>query len=226
LSRSPIPNDRTPGAAGASSPAAAPAPAEPPDDALAVCSTSAAARLLGVSSTTVQIMVERGELRAWKTRGGHRRISLASLQALRDARVRAASGRDSRAPLVVLVVEDDPAQRRLYDATITGWALPVHLLLAVDTIDALLLAGRHRPDVLVTDLPTRPVDGLEMLRRLRARAEFDATALVIVSALDDAQIAARGGLPEGAVHYRKPIPFDTLRGFLEASALRKRRDGA
>jgi DNA-binding response OmpR family regulator len=102
----------------------------------------------------------------------------------------------------------------------------VHLLLAVDTIDALLLAGRHRPDVLVTDLPTRPVDGLEMLRRLRARAEFDATALVIVSALDDGQIAARGGLPEGAVHYRKPIPFDTLRGFLEASALRKRRDGA
>jgi excisionase family DNA binding protein len=203
----------------------APDPSDPPpDDALAVCSTSAAARLLGVSNTTVQIMVERGELRAWKTRGGHRRISLASLQALRDARLRAATGRDSRSPLVVLVVEDDPAQRRLYDATITAWALPVQLLLAVDTIDALLLAGRHRPDVLLSDLPARPVDGVEMLHRLRARAEFDETVLVVVSALDDAQIAARGGLPAGTVHYRKPIPFDTLRGFLEASALRKRRD--
>lgn len=203
----------------------APDPSDPPpDDPLAVCSTSAAARLLGVSNTTVQIMVERGELRAWKTRGGHRRISLASLQTLRDARLRAATGRDSRSPLVVLVVEDDPAQRRLYDATITAWALPVQLLLAVDTIDALLLAGRHRPDVLLSDLPTRPVDGVEMLHRLRACAEFDETVLVVVSALDDAQIAARGGLPAGTVHYRKPIPFDTLRGFLEASALRKRRD--
>lgn len=207
----------------AGSPAAVPTP--PSGDPPAVCSTSTAARLLGVSSTTVQIMVERGELRAWKTLGGHRRISLASVQALCEARAHAASGRDSRALLAVLVVEEDPAQRRLYDATLSGWALPLHLLLAVDTIDALLLAGRHRPDVLVTDLPTRPIDGLEMLRRLRARGEFDATALVVVSALDDAQIEARGGLPAGAVRYRKPIPFDTLRGFLEASVLRKQRAG-
>jgi CheY-like chemotaxis protein len=92
------------------------------------------------------------------------------------------------------------------------------------TIDALLLAGRHRPDVLLSDLPSRPVDGVEMLHRMRAHAQFDETVLVVVSALDDAQIAARGGLPAGTVHYRKPIPFDTLRGFLEASALRKRRD--
>ncbi len=201
-------------------------PSRLPDEGLAVCSTSAAARLLGVSNTTVQIMVERGDLLAWKTRGGHRRISVDSLQALRGARVRAASGHDSRAPLIVLVVEADPAQRRLYDDTLTGWGLPVRLLLAADTFDALLLAGRHRPDVLVTDLPTRPVDGLEMLRRLRIRAEFDATALVVVSALDDAQIAARGGLPGGVVHYRKPIPFDMLRGFIEASALQKQRVSA
>ncbi|MFM8557014.1 MAG: excisionase family DNA-binding protein [Betaproteobacteria bacterium] len=35
-----------------------------------VCTTSEAARRLGVSSTTVQVMVERGELKAWRTRGG------------------------------------------------------------------------------------------------------------------------------------------------------------
>jgi excisionase family DNA binding protein len=38
------------------------------------------AHLLGVSVRSVQLMVDRGELEAWKTSGGHRRIARASVQ--------------------------------------------------------------------------------------------------------------------------------------------------
>ena len=40
------------------------------------CGTTEAARILGLSVGTVQSLVERQELMAWKTRGGHRRIAM------------------------------------------------------------------------------------------------------------------------------------------------------
>lgn len=44
------------------------------------CGTSYASKVLGISIGTVQGLVERNELRAWRTNGGHRRISLKSIQ--------------------------------------------------------------------------------------------------------------------------------------------------
>lgn len=49
-------------------------------------STKQSAELLNVSLGTVQKMVESGELLAWKTRGGHRRILVASLQKMLNVR--------------------------------------------------------------------------------------------------------------------------------------------
>jgi excisionase family DNA binding protein len=49
-------------------------------------STKESANLLNISLGTVQKMVESGELLAWKTRGGHRRILVSSLQAILERR--------------------------------------------------------------------------------------------------------------------------------------------
>lgn len=44
------------------------------------CSTRDVARVLGLAVRSVQLMVDRGELDAWKTPGGHRRIARASVE--------------------------------------------------------------------------------------------------------------------------------------------------
>lgn len=44
-------------------------------------STSKAATILGVSATLVKSLVDERKLQAWKTQGGHRRISLESIEA-------------------------------------------------------------------------------------------------------------------------------------------------
>ena len=44
------------------------------------CSTREVARVLGMAVRSVQLMVDRGELEAWKTPGGHRRIARASVE--------------------------------------------------------------------------------------------------------------------------------------------------
>jgi CheY-like chemotaxis protein len=66
------------------------------------------------------------------------------------------------------------------------------------------------------------MDGFEFLRRLRAVPEYRTMAIVVSSALGDEDLEARGGLPAGTVRYTEPLPLDTLRGFVEACALRKR----
>lgn len=186
-----------------------------------VCSTSEAARLLGVSNTTVQIMVERGELQAWKTRGGHRRITLSSidrLKSLRESRIR--TGRDSDL-LAVLVVEDDQVLRVLYEHRIQEWNLPLALNSVGDGMEALIQIERNRPDVLVLDLFMRPMDGFQLLQMLRAHREFNDMVIIVITALDDEEIARRGGLPKGVMLYRKPVPFEKLQGFIEAALLKK-----
>ena len=61
-------------------------------------STLEAAKLLGMAVRSVQLMVDRGELQAWKTPGGHRRISGASLDAVLRARGRAPLAPEGMAP--------------------------------------------------------------------------------------------------------------------------------
>ena len=55
--------------------------ARTPDDMQEDFSTREVAQRLGMAVRSVQLMVDRGELQAWRTPGGHRRILRASLDA-------------------------------------------------------------------------------------------------------------------------------------------------
>ncbi|MEN9774499.1 MAG: hypothetical protein RL322_1569 [Pseudomonadota bacterium] len=186
-----------------------------------VCTTSEAARRLGVSNTTVQLMVERGELRAWRTRGGHRRIMLESVETVERRRGAGGGRLKPDEKLGVLVVEDDEAARDLYLKTLSGWELPIEIVTAEDGLEALLQIERNRPGILITDLRMSTMDGFEFLRRLRRHPEFDSTQVIVVTGLDDQSLRALGPLPPGIAVYRKPIPFEKIQGFIEAQILRR-----
>ena len=179
-----------------------------------VVTTREAAELLGVSLRTVQLWVEDGVLRAWKTAGGHRRVSRNSVEALVREKRRALGAVADRGPFRILVVEDDPDILELYRLNILSWNLPVKLSTATNGFQGLLRLGRHRPDVLITDLLMPHMDGLEMLRILRADPDYGDTTIIVVSALDSAEIEERGGLPEDVMHFTKPIPFKDIEGIV------------
>ena len=54
------------------------------------------------------------------------------------------------------------------------------------------------------------MDGFSMLRILQQAPELAHTTIVAVTGLDEATIAAKGGLPSGVLMLAKPIPFDRL----------------
>lgn len=176
------------------------------------CSTKDAARLLGVSHRTVQLWVENGALQAWKTAGGHRRITLASVHKLVNER-RAITSRPTSAK-TLLLVEDDLPLLRLYELEIAGWNLPLTILKAQDGFEALIRIGNQRPDILVSDLSMPGMDGFRMISTLRADAALAKIAIIVVSGLDRSTIDSMG-LPGDIPVFPKPVPFGALRAAVE-----------
>lgn len=186
------------------------------DPAAATLSTTQAARQLGVSVRTVQLWLRQGKLDGWRTAGGHHRILASSL--------RPGAAAQQRAALRVLIIEDDPPLLELYSLTVASWGEEIEVRTASDGVEALLAVAQWRPDLLVTDLDLPSIDGIQMIQRLRADPVYAALAIVIVTALSDAEIARRGGLPDRVPLVKKPLSFDWLRGFVDALLLKASHD--
>lgn len=190
------------------------------------CTTREAARILGVSVRTAQQWAEKGLLEAWKTEGGHRRISIASVGRMKEADNGRGKGTNQAYPeqerLKVVVVEDDNILLRLYRMRMEKWGLPIDLFTAHNGVEGLLLIGRECPDLLVTDLNMPEMDGLGMIGILVRSSLREGLEIVVVSGLSDGDIAERGGLPPGVRRFGKPVPFAELRAICEDMLSRRR----
>jgi excisionase family DNA binding protein len=158
---------------------------------------------MGVSIPTVQRWVDAGQLRAWKTLGGHRRIDAASADALFTAQQPAAQVPPE--DLRVVIVDDNPDDRDLLVA-VAQEAFPGATIRAVENgFLGLVAIGELRPQVVLTDIQMPKMDGIEMLHQLSRDEAGRPRLLVAVSSLDARQLAQRGGVPAAVQHVQKPI---------------------
>lgn len=177
-------------------------------------STRQAAVRLGVSLGTVQNMVESGALEAWKTAGGHRRIPVASVEALlAKRRNQTPSSQEAPQQLDILIAEDNQTLQALYRMTVENWKLPINLRMVSNGFDGLLQVGQRAPDILIADLLMPGMDGFEMIRSLRSNPDLARMDIIVVSAITRDEIVSRG-LPSDVTVFGKPIPFHEIKGFI------------
>lgn len=183
------------------------------------CTTREAATLLGVSLTTAQNWVESGLLEAWKTDGGHRRISRESVnKLLGDSSARRSVERSwgqlpqagGQSRFHILVVEDQLSLLRIYQIRLSVWSMSPIVETAQDGIEALVKIGIKCPDLLITDLQMPHLDGFQMVRTLRTMPACESMEIVVVSGVSEEDIAEAGGLPPGVTVFPKPVPFARL----------------
>lgn len=176
--------------------------------------TREAAAILGVALRTAQLWVESGTLKAWKTAGGHRRITRESVDELLAKQASAMSDvpapANSAEPFHILVVDDDTLMREIMVTEIRSWNLPITVSSAEDGFAALLCIGETRPDLLVTDLVMPGMDGYRMIRHLRARPEARLIDVIVISGHDTDDVIRSGQLPADIPVLSKPVPFDKL----------------
>lgn len=114
----------------------------------------------------------------------------------------------------VLLVDDEEETREGIRRKIDWAALGFELVgSAADGIDALELAQRLRPDVVLTDIKMPRMDGLELCRRLKSL--LPASQMVVLSGFDEFE-CARQAVGLGVFEYLlKPISALELSGVLE-----------
>jgi excisionase family DNA binding protein len=182
------------------------------------------ARLLGMSVRSVQLMVDRGHLQAWKTAGGHRRISRESVELWRrsrgvatlddqpklpseaaSAQTYGATKRDRvTAPSCVLLIEDSLHFQKLMSNLIRQRFPGVELHVADDGIAGLALHGRYQPRVMIVDILIPGIDGATLITSLRTHPQFGATQVVVVTSLNEQDRAIYSDALQGVPVIHKP----------------------
>jgi excisionase family DNA binding protein len=189
--------------------------------------TREAAELLGVALRTAQLWVEAGTLRAWKTAGGHRRITRESVAALLEQQKAA---RNVAVPPIteakayhVLVVDDDAMAREVMVMMIRSWNLSLTVGTAEDGFAALLSIGETRPDLLLTDLIMPGMDGYRMIRHLRAMPESRLIEIIAITGQELKVVDQTGLLPPDVPVLGKPVSYAKLKALVQERMLQRRR---
>lgn len=166
--------------------------------------TIQAAKLLNVSVRTVQLWVESGDLEAWKTAGGHRRIAVSSVDNYlnRQNGIEEVVNNDTKR---ILIVEDNPTVAKFYEAAINSWKLDIDVVLANDGFTGLVEIGHAPPDILVSDIYMPGMDGLQMIRSLYKSDQLSGDNIIVISGLSNENIMERGGIPDDVTFFTKPV---------------------
>ncbi|WP_367850199.1 helix-turn-helix domain-containing protein [Rhodoferax sp. WC2427] len=177
------------------------------------------ARMLGLAVRSVQLMVDRGELQAWKTPGGHRRIARDSVQRWRDGGRSPQAGEASVSAAVpgggqprngqqgqvkMLLIEDSMHFQNLVTLLVRRQFPNVDLRTANDGIAGLILAGQFQPDVLMVDLLLPGIDGATLLAGLRAHPLFERLQVVVITSLEPGELAPYTFALDGVPVVHKP----------------------
>jgi DNA-binding response OmpR family regulator len=108
----------------------------------------------------------------------------------------------------ILLVDDNPTNLQVLYQTLDGHGY--RLLAARNGKDAIAIAERAAPDLILLDVLMPEIDGYETCARLKAEARTSDCAIIFLSALNDARDRAHG-LELGAVDFvNKPFQAEEI----------------
>jgi excisionase family DNA binding protein len=126
-------------------------------------STRQSAKMLQVSLGTVQKMVEEGDLIAWKTRGGHRRILATSLNQQLRRRKLGLQERASKQRHLALGIFRRPENLAQMRDMMGSWSLKLDLIGSLDSLEGLMQAVSLYPDIIYLDSFIPPIEQLHLI---------------------------------------------------------------
>ena len=121
----------------------------------------------------------------------------------------------------ILIVEDSPLNMRLMEMTLEGKNYT--LLKATDGEEALDMATRERPDLIIMDVQLPKLNGLEVTRKLRDTVAFSHIPIIAITAFamkGDKERAIEAGCD---VYLTKPIDTRQLPGMIAEMLLQQQK---
>lgn len=179
--------------------------------------TGRVARICQVSPMTIAKWIDDGSLRGHITPGGHRRVSASDLvRFLERTGMQVPDDLNTdRRPRVLAVHSDPDYLGRLAEAMLQ---LHDQYLFRSTTrgVDALVMVGEWRPQVVLLDMTLPDVDGVQICQRLSEGADGRGTSLIALTPEANGPLS-RAALAAGAAFCvaRDHMPQEVLRFLTE-----------
>lgn len=116
----------------------------------------------------------------------------------------------------ILIVDDDPVISRFVLRTLERLGIK-SVELCQDVNSAVHLMTTFLPDLILTDIHMKPINGIEFVQRLRSHANPSLQQIpVIFMSADSSRETLKSALPLGSVGYIvKPPRLEVLKGKIE-----------
>jgi excisionase family DNA binding protein len=145
-------------------------------------STTVVARLLGVAVGSVAKWIDKDELRAGRTPGGHRRVTEGDLLDFLHRQKLPIPPELTSASIRILIVEDEESVANWVAQEIHAANPEFQVMQAHDGFAAGEIVGSWQPDVVILDLRMPGMDGYEVCQRIKARQGVKDPVIIAMTA--------------------------------------------
>jgi excisionase family DNA binding protein len=168
-------------------------------------------QMCGVNPTTVQNWIKEKKLRAFQTPGGHRRVSRNDLVAFLEKFGMPIPQELDRTPPLVMVVDDEVEILDMMEELIKSVNPDLEVAKAQNGVEALLMIGERKPDLLILDLKMPGMNGYEVCSKLKSKPGTSKIRIVAISGDQNPEVEQRI-LDKGAdLFVTKPIDLVDFR---------------
>lgn len=179
------------------------------------------ATLVQVSPSAVLRWIDQGLLKAFRTPGGHRRVSPTSLRTFLQEHQMPVPAELAGAAPRVLIIDDDPAFVRSLTKVLRQADGEVLVEGSESPVAGLLRVGVWRPDVVLLDAYMPGMDGPELCQRLKGDPATSAIAVIAMTGRPTPELRARFEGAGAAGFLSKPVTSAALLAALEPFGLLK-----
>ena len=113
---------------------------------------------------------------------------------------------------VILIVDDDCDNREMLKTLLEMWKFMV--IEAIDGIEAIKMAEKNCPDLILMDVKMPDLDGFGLTRQIRQSAKIEKVPIVFLSGCAEKIYKQKGSAVGGNEYLTKPLDFDALEKIL------------
>ncbi len=168
-------------------------------------------QICGVNPTTVQNWVKGKKLRAFQTPGGHRRVRREDLVSFMKEFGMPLPAELLQNPPLILIVDDEVDILDMLESLMKSGDDDVRVAKAQNGVDALLMIGENKPDLLILDIMMPGMNGYEVCQKLKSSSNTQNIKIVAISG-DQSPAVRERILKAGAdLFFAKPLEIIEFR---------------
>jgi len=138
-------------------------------------------QICGVNPTTVQNWVKGKKLRAFQTPGGHRRVRREDLISFMKEFGMPLPSDLVEDPPLIMIVDDEIDVLDMLEALMTSSDEEVRIAKAQSGVEALLMIGERKPDLLIIDIMMPGMNGYEVCQKLKSSRNTQSIKIVAIT---------------------------------------------